>query len=416
MRNISTDKNFLKGTIWNTLGSTMYGINSFIMLALVSRVGTVEEAGYFGIAFTTAQLMYIVGLFGMNHYQQTDYQEKYSLVTYIKAKLISTIFMVVGCFASIACLRFSGVKAIYMVMLTLLMILNSVGEMFQSFFFQKNRLDLSGGMLFFRTLWSLLAFSGSVIFFKNILLAVALQIVVNIIITVFYVIKYIPMYTGENLAIRKSWREEWKLIGECLPLFVSMMLMNVVINSSKYGIEFLMDDVAQGYYNMIFIPAQVINLCSQFLFKPLLNQYSKLLCDNYITQFMSMLKKQILLVVLFTVACCVMTYIAGVPILGFVYNKNLASQKTALTMVVLGGGVYALCQLFYYIFVILRKQEIIMRIYIIGLVTAVGMTALMVAGLGINGAALSFIVTHIIIFLCYFMYLKRELKMRNQDK
>lgn len=45
----------LKGTIWNTLGSTMYGANSFIMLALVSRVGTVDQAGYFGIAFTTAK-------------------------------------------------------------------------------------------------------------------------------------------------------------------------------------------------------------------------------------------------------------------------------------------------------------------------------------------------------------------------
>ena len=56
-------QSLLKGTIWNTLGSTMYGANSFIMLALVSRVGTVDQAGYFGIAFTTAQILYIVGLF-----------------------------------------------------------------------------------------------------------------------------------------------------------------------------------------------------------------------------------------------------------------------------------------------------------------------------------------------------------------
>ena len=43
-----------RGFFWNTLGSTMYGLNSFLMLALVSRVGTVEETGAFGIAFTTS--------------------------------------------------------------------------------------------------------------------------------------------------------------------------------------------------------------------------------------------------------------------------------------------------------------------------------------------------------------------------
>ena len=64
---------FLKGAIWNTLGSTMYGMNSFLTLAIVSRIANVEETGAFGIAFTTAQILYIVGLLGTNHYQQTDY-------------------------------------------------------------------------------------------------------------------------------------------------------------------------------------------------------------------------------------------------------------------------------------------------------------------------------------------------------
>ena len=78
-----------KGVIWNSLGSLMYGANSFIMLALVSRVGTVEQAGYFGIAFTTAQILYIVGLFGVPHFQMTDYGEKYRFSDSIHARRFS---------------------------------------------------------------------------------------------------------------------------------------------------------------------------------------------------------------------------------------------------------------------------------------------------------------------------------------
>ena len=81
------------GVFWNTLGSTMYGVNSFIMLALVSRVGTVEQSGYFGIAFTTAQILYIVGLFGVNIFQMTDYQHQYRFSDYAKVKVFSCFLM-----------------------------------------------------------------------------------------------------------------------------------------------------------------------------------------------------------------------------------------------------------------------------------------------------------------------------------
>lgn len=62
-----------KGVIWNTLGSGMFAANSVLLLLIVSRVFGVAAAGDFGIVFTTAQILYIIGLFGINHFQMTDY-------------------------------------------------------------------------------------------------------------------------------------------------------------------------------------------------------------------------------------------------------------------------------------------------------------------------------------------------------
>ncbi len=67
-----------KGVIWNTLGSGMFAANSVLLLLIVSRVFGVAAAGDFGIAFTTAQILYIIGLFGINHFQMTDYAGQYS--------------------------------------------------------------------------------------------------------------------------------------------------------------------------------------------------------------------------------------------------------------------------------------------------------------------------------------------------
>lgn len=411
---MKNNKSMLKGAIWNTLGSTMYGANSFLMLALVSRIGAVEEAGFFGIAFTTAQMMYIIGLLGINNYQQTDYTEKYSFSVYMKTKIFSCILMIVGCLLSIKLLHFSGIKAVYTIMLTILMMLNAVGEMLQSLFFQKNRLDLSGGALFYRTFWSLMAFGLFVVLTQNIFLAVGVQITVNLVVTVYYAVRYIPQFVDISVKKEDGIEAPIHLVVECFPLFISVLIMNMVINASKYGIEVFMDGTAQGYYNMIFMPAQVIHLCSQFIFKPLLNQYSTAFRDNQLSDVRNMIRKQVTIVIGFTGICCVAAGLCGTQVLGFIYNKNLAEQRIALILVVVGGGIYAIDQLFYFILVILRMQRKIMIIYVVGLVASVISTGIFVRYYGIIGAALSFILTHGIILMEYYSNLVGYIKLESK--
>ena len=222
------------GALWNTLGSTIYGLNSFVMLALVSRIGTVEDAGEFGIAFTTAQLLYIVGLFGVSHYQMTDYQKKYSFHDYINVRVFSCLLMAIICVASIFVLQFSLKKALFTILLSILMLLNIIGDLYQSLFFQNNRLDLSGSALFYRTLWPLLIFCATLILTEEIILAILLQIFCNLITTLYYIKKVAPAFLIQESSYLNTRHASWALLLECFPLFISLLLMNVVINVSKF--------------------------------------------------------------------------------------------------------------------------------------------------------------------------------------
>lgn len=409
MNESQNSKGILKGTIWNTLGSTMYGVNSFVMLALVSRIGTVEQAGYFGIAFTTAQLLYIVGLFGVNNYQMTDYHEKYQFSDYAKVKLFSCLLMIIGCIAFIVLLRFRGEKFLYLCTLTVLMMLNAIGELYQALFFQKNRLDLSGSALFFRTFWSLVLFIAVLLISHNVFIALVVQILMNLMITVYYAVKVSPKFRGDKKAGTECSNAKM-LVEECIPLFISMFLMNIIINASKYGIEILSTDTVQGYFNMIFMPAQVVNLCSQFIFKPLLSRYSELLSEQRYKEFLKLLFRQILMVVVFTGICGVAAYVLGVEVLGFFYKKDISVLRVPLMLVIFGGGIFAVCQLFYYIFIILRWQKYIFVIYVLAVAFSFCITAFFVLEMSIMGAVIAFGVTHIFILLCYLFVFLRFLR------
>ena len=398
-----------KGAIWNALGSTMFGINSFVMLTMVSRACTVAQTGAFSIAFTTAQMLYILGLFGISHYQMTDYKEKYSFHCYAKARVFSCILMLIVAASAVFLMGFRDEKLIYTLCLTLLMLINVIGELYQCLFFQKNRLDLSGSALFFRTLWSLTGFCIALLLSRNLLLAIFVQILCNILVTLYYSLCIAPSFIGVSGTPNTAGTALHELLLDCFPLFASHLLMNLLLNTSKYGIEFILDDTAQGYFNLIFMPVQVINLLGLFIYKPYLNTYSSKLYTRDFKGFFSLLIKQLLFVLVMTFVCCAGAYVLVVPVLSFIYNKSLVGLELHLTLIVFGGGLFAICQLFYYILVILRRQKTIMWIYVSCMFVSLAISYYFISKYSLMGAVIAFLFTHFILVFAYILSLRKSI-------
>lgn len=96
------------------------------------------------------------------------------------------------------------------------------------------------------------------------------------------------------------------------------------------------------------------------------------------------------------------------PVLGFLYRKDLSAQAVPLVLVVLGSGVFSMCQLYYYIFVIMRRQNYIALIYVLATMLSIPITYGCIQWIGLTGAALSFVVVHMIIFILYLGFLTRS--------
>ena len=403
----------INGVIWNALGSLMWGAQSFIMLLMVSRFASMEQVGAFGIAFTTAQMLYIVGCFGSSEYQMTDYTKKYPFAVYLRTRLFSGALMLL--IGTVACLvlGFSGEKLLYTAALTALMLVNVFGDAYQNLFFQNNRLDLSGSALFYRTAFCVLAFCITLAATRQILLAILIQTGVNLLLTIYYARRVAAPFL---VRVPRDRREELgarQLVLDCYPLFISMFLMNLVINMPKYGVEICFDETVQGYLNLIFLPMQVVTLCSQFIFRPYLNRYAVELENPDLSAFYRLLRGHLLILGGFTAICCVGAWFLGAPVLGFVYGKDISAYTVPLTIIVLGGGVFALCNLFYCIYVILREQKTIMGFYLAALACAVVLAAVCIPRGAVTGASLAFLITHLILLCGYICMLPGRLKKKH---
>lgn len=387
----------------------MYGLNSFVLLMFVSRtIKDVDVTGDFGIAFTTAQLLFMLGMFGTNFLQITDFKEEFSFKTYKITRIFTGIVMMVICILVVNSLNFNHNKSLYTYLLTIWMLINVVAETYQGLFMQKIRFDLSGKMLFFRTLFSLITFILTLYLSTNLLLSIILMIISNLIISTIFINVFKSKISIENDLLNII--NIKKLIGFAAPLFLGSFLMNLLISSSKYNVEFLLSDASQGYYNMIFISAQVINMVSQFIFRPLLNSYSILLKQGETNKVYIKLKKQIMLISLLTLVCSIAIYFLGAFIFTILYSINLDAYKSHMVIIVLGGGVLAICQLFYYMLVLLRKQKLIMCNYIFTLALAFFLGHFLTLKFNIMGASISFLISHLVLLLIYICMFNKSVK------
>lgn len=389
------ENNAKKNAIWFTLGSGIFAATSALTILLMTREFGLNIAGQFSIAQTTAQLLYLVSIFGISVYQMTDFKCIYTFEQYFSARLLtSSIALIIGLFL-IFVLGFEGLKAWFTILLICFILCNAIADVFQSFFFQINRLDIAGKSLFWRMLISNIIFACGLMLGNDAIIATILMVLTNVVTTVIFSVLPIKHYQKCPIKIVK--KDVLILLKECYPLFLCTFLLFFIINCPKYAIEVFMDDKEQAYIGIILMPATLINLLSSFIFKPLLNRFDETIRNKNINCFKKMLKKLVYIITCITFLTGVGVYFFGPWIFGLVYNVNLNEFRSLLVLVIIGSGFQSYTSLLYFLLVLLREQRKIMKIYIFVTMIILIISFAGVYLLGLTGAVFAFVIGYFIL-------------------
>jgi len=290
--------------------------------------------------------------------------------------------------------------------LTLYMQSHSVSSLYQSLQFRLNRLDLAGCARFARTLAALIGFAAALVLTRNVFAASVALLLGGVLAFLRW-----PYATARGFVqgpSSASGAEIRLLVRECMPMFLVQFLSNLLLNLPRYAIEQFWNDGVQGVFGMVYMPAQVINLLSIYLYMPMLKRISEAADRRDTGALRSIVGRQALLVMGFTGICALGASLIGPEVLGWLYSADLTGQRAALALVVVGGGMFACSQLLYFVLVILRQQDRLFVSYAAGCVLGLLCSVLLVKPFGVLGAAGAFALAHMLLSLVLLCTLVRK--------
>lgn len=414
----SADRNYNSQYIWNIIGTVSSVILPTFLLLVATRLGTSQQADIFGLAYTIAQQLFIIGVFGVRPFQSTDVKEEFSFQSYLLARLFTVILMnlVLGIFLTVG--GYSIEKLLIVLFMTLYRSCDAFSDVYQGFFQQQLRSDLAGKILFYRSMISAAIFIIVVAFSKSLLFSSFALFLFNFTLTFRLDFRMYKQSFGLFFdQCNFKGIESLKILKACFPLFVNGFLINYIFSEPKLAIDGLLEsgkgfEGMQRDFNVLFMPTFVLNLLFIVL-RPLLTQLSIYWTKKEYEKFKIQIRK--ITFSLIGLECIVLIggYVVGLSILGLVFGVNLLEYRTVF-MILLTGGVFNLfATLIDNVMTIYRKQSLLLIANIFAFLVSKLITTILVTSYGLIGAALSFLISMVVFFSLSFiiyMYVRKELK------
>ena len=388
--------------IWNMTGSFFYAFASMVLSFLVLRIAGEEQGGIFSFGFSTVgQQMFLLAYFGIRPFHITDGTNQYRFGDYLHHRYVTcTLALLLGA-GYLACIGYSWQKAQIIFLLIVYKVIDGFADVYESEFQRQGCLYLTGRSNTFRTILSVGVFLATLVSGAGLFAACAVAVLGQIAGVVLFDI----VVLRELKRVDYGWsaKQGVSLTASSILLFVSVFLDFYIFSAAKYAIDAHLGDAASGYFNVIFMPTSVINLAAGFVIRPFLTYLTDCWNEHRFSDFKKKLLTIMAVIGGLTVLAAGGTVVLGKPVLallewllGASYSGTLTALWPAFIMIVLGGGFYAVLNLYYYALVILRRQKLIFGIYVVLTVLAVILAPKLTIALGIFGAALAYLILMIV--------------------
>ena len=396
------DKQFKKNFIWNTLGTGLNAFNSLFFMIAVTRLNGIDDAGIFSIAFSTACIIYFIGLYAGRIYQVTEPDKTITNKEYIVNRIITVISMIILVISFCLIRGYTTYKTIVFILLTLYKGVEAFSEVLYGVLQKNEKLELVGKSLFFKSLLSVILFILIDVITKNIIISISVMVILTIIITIIYDLKNVGKYIGESEQVKLS--NVLKIFKLGFFTFAIAFLGVYILNAPKYAIDTYLASNYQTIFGIIVMPATVIGLVAQFLIHPYLNKILELYESRKLKELKNIINKLILAIVGFGTISSLLAYFLGPEVLGLIYGIDLTLYRVQLLIIIIASTIYTIGVIYSSVLTTVRETTSQFVIYIILSAFALIISNILTQMKQINGAVWAYFAVMAMQFSIYTIY------------
>jgi O-antigen/teichoic acid export membrane protein len=209
-----------------------------------------------------------------------------------------------------------------------------------------------------------------------------------------------------------------QLFKMCAPLFVAIFLFNVIENMPKFVMEGSLSYDNQLYYNALYFPAQMILICAQLVYKPMLLRMAGVWQDSASRRKFDLILVGIMLVIL-GITAVVWAFMAwvGLPLMSMLYGIDFEPYRGLAYVMLVTGGVTAMIDFLYQVITVMRRQRDVTTLYCVTFGFSLFIPLLLVSFAGLDGAILSYlIVESILLVLLVWEYFRIRSDLNKMSK
>ena len=294
--------------------------------------------------------------------------------------------------------------------------MDALADVYEGRLQQVDKLYLAGISQALRSVAALLVFTVVLFVFRN-LGAASIAMAVAAFAT--FVVVTFPLTLFETPKSRRvSLASVGRLMKQCLPLFLALFMYNLIDNMPKFVMEGVLNYDSQLYFNALYFPAHSILLVAGFVYKPLLVRMTEAWSDKSKRgRFDIIIVAMFAMVVVLTLAMVGIMGWIGIPILSFLYGLDFEPYRGLCYIMLAAGGVTAAIDFIYQVITIMRRQQAVIRIYLITFGFSLFVPMLLINFTGLPGAVIGYlIVMCILLVLLMSEYIAIRMGIWREDK
>lgn len=396
---------------WTLGGNVVYAACQFGMLSVLAKLGNPSILGQYALGLAITAPVFMLTNLQLRGVQATDARHEYAFADYFTLRMISTLLgaLVIALITVVA--GYDATTNLVILLVAAAKGIETIADVVAGHLQKFERLDQVARALMIRGAASVATFA--VIFWltRNLIAAVAAQVLTWTAVIAFYDLRVISRLLGEHPQFfRFSLETQKSLLSVSWPLGVVMTLASLNINIPRYILQQKLGAAELGIFASLAYLLTAINLIVIALGQSVCTRMARLFADGDIRLFKALLGKLILFAcALGTVTLGVATVI-GRPVLTFVYRPEYAEHVDLLLIMVVDTILVAIATFVGFGMTAARCFRPQMSIMAITAITTVVFTLALIPRFGLMGAGYGLLIASFVRATAGYVVLESAMK------